>query len=187
MRRNLSDYEYEIVNQILVIELCFYACKKIPIKAGMGDHFNCYFFNLNMSKGINSLQSLLDPTKGEISIKNYITEHKNLISKKADYSTFIKETDAIKKEFKRVALNMRHKVVSHLDSDFKHSDFTSAYLLPDKLDNFIKITADLKKVFFKFSNWADYDSHYSILQQVNFITEKINKQEYFKKLKSQIL
>lgn len=175
MKRGLSDYEYEIVNQILIIKLCFDACKEIPIKAGMGDHFNCYFFNLNMSKGIASLQSLLDPTKGEISIKNYITEHKDSISKRADHSTFIKETDAIKKEFKRVVLNMRHKVVSHLDSGFKHSDFTSAYLLSDKLDDLIKITADLKTTFFKFSNWAQGNSHYSILQQVNSVIKNVVK------------
>jgi histidyl-tRNA synthetase len=169
MKRALSDYEYEIVNQILIIELCFDACKELPIKAGMGDHFNCYFFNLNMSKGIASLQSLLDPTKREVSIKNYITEHKDSISKRAEYSNFIRETDAIKKEFKRVALNMRHKVVSHLDSGFKHSDFTSAYLLSDKLDDLIKITADLKTTFFKFANWAESSNHNRILQQLKLI------------------
>ena len=82
MKRGLSDYEYEIVNQILTIELCFDACKEVSINAGMGDHFNCYFFNLNISKGITSLQSLLDPTKTEISLKNYIKEHDTSISKR---------------------------------------------------------------------------------------------------------
>ena len=175
MKRGLSDYEYEIVNQILIIELCFNACKEVPIKPGMGDHFNCYFFNLNMSKGIASLQSLLDPTKGEISIKNYINEHNDSLSRRDDYSVFVKEMDVIKKEFKRVVSNMRHKVVSHLDSSYKHSDFTSAYLLSDKLDDLIKITADLKTTFFKFSNWAKGNNHYNILQQVSSVIKAIDK------------
>lgn len=174
MKRNLSDYEYEIVNQILVIELCFNACKEIPIEPGMGNHFNCYFFNLNMSKGISSLQSLLDPTQDEISIKNYILEHNSFLSKRADYQIFLKEIEVIKKNFKILASNMRHKVVSHLDSGFKHSDFTSAYLLSNKLDNFIKIVSNLKRVFFKFSNYAQNQSHNNILQQVKVAIKNID-------------
>jgi len=70
---------------------------------------------------------------------------------------------------------MRHKVVSHLDSGFKHSDFTSAYLLSDKIDDFIKITANLKATFFKLSNWAQYNSHYSILQQIKSAIKNVDK------------
>ena len=177
MKRRLSDYEYEIINQILIIELCFHACKEVPIKPGMGDHFNCYFFNLNMSKGISSFQSLLDPTKGEISIKNYINEHNDSLYCRNNYSTFVNEMDVVKKEFERVISNMRHKVVSHLDSGYKHSDFTSAYLLSDKLDDLIEIIANLKKIFFKFSNWAQGGSHDSILQQISSVIKIISQSE----------
>jgi hypothetical protein len=175
MKRGLSDYEYEIVNQILIIELCFDACKEVPIKAGMGDHFNCYFFNLNMSKGIASLQSLLDPTKGEISLKNYISEHGSSISKRDNYSDFIKEIALIQNNFTATVSNMRHKVISHLDSGYKHSDFTSAYLLSDKLDGLIKITFGLKEVFFKFCNWAQDNAHDKILRKVKSVIKNIDK------------
>jgi len=175
MNRGLSDYEYEIVNQILIIELCFNACKKVPIVAGMGDHFTCYFFNLNISKGIASLQSLLDPTKSEISLKNYIREYKSSISKRNNYPDFRKEITSIQKAFKVTASNMKHKVISHLDSGYKHSDFTSAYLLSDKLDDFRKITEKLKEVFFKFCNYAQNNGHSKVLQQIKSIIESIDK------------
>lgn len=174
MKRILSDYEYEIVNQILTIELCFDACREVPIKAGMGDHFNCYFFNLNISKGIASLQSLLGPTKGEISIKNYISEHNSSISKKDNYYDFKEKITLVKNAFISCAPNMRHKVISHLDSQYKHSDFTSAYLLSDKLNDLIKITSELKEVFFKFCNRSQDDGRHKILRQVKFVIKNID-------------
>jgi len=175
MKRSLSDYEYEIVNQILIIELCFNACKEVPIVAGMGNHFNCYFFNLNISKGIASLQSLLGLTKGEISLKNYIREHNNSISKRNNHSDFIKEITSTQKAFKETASNIRHKVISHLDSGYKHSGFVSAYLLSDKLNDFIKITKELKEVFFTFCNYAKNDGHCKVLYQVKSIIKSIDK------------
>ena len=156
MKRGLSDYEYEIVNQILTIELCFDACKEVSINAGMGDHFNCYFFNLNISKGITSLQSLLDPTKTEISLKNYIKEHDTSISKRDNYSDFIKEIALIQKTFTKTVSNMRHKVISHLDSGYRHSDFTSAYLLADKLYHPQLTTKQIPALLSYYTVWQQY-------------------------------
>ena len=178
MKRNISDYEHEIVNQILLIELCFNASKITPIESGLGSHFNCYFFNLNMSKGISTLHSLLKPTKEEISIKNYISNYGKELSKRKDYEIFIKNIDLIKEEFESVIQNTRHKVVSHLDPNFKHSDFMSGYMFTtkensEKLDSLLKITRDFKESFFPFTNWSIENNHNEVLEQVSRILLKV--------------
>jgi hypothetical protein len=179
MKRKISDYEGEIVNQILLIELCFNACKAMPIKPGLGSHFNCYFFNLNMSKGIASLHSLLKPTKGEISVKNYTKIYKDFICERIDYHDFVKKTNNIEKDSEETILNMRHKVVSHLDQNFKHSDFVSGYMFTNefdskKLEDLLKITNELKQVFFKFTNWSINQNRDDVLDQIIKIVESIN-------------
>ena len=178
MKRNISDYECEIVNQILLIELCFNASKITPIKPGLGSHFNCYFFNLNMSKGISTLHSLLKPTKEEISIKNYILNYGEELSKRNGYEIFIKSIDLIKEEFEGVIQNTRHKVVSHLDPNFRHSDFMSGYMFTtkensEKLDSLLKMTKDFKESFFPFTNWSIDNNHDKVLVQINRVLLKV--------------
>jgi len=174
MQRALGDYEHEIANQILIIELCFGVCKEIPIKSEMGSHFNCYLFNLNMSKGIASLHSLLKPAKDEISLKNYLSLFKSDLNKRKGCETFLNKIKQVENKFTKTATNMRHKVVSHLDPYFKHSDFTSGYLLPNRLDDFIDLTIDLKKVFYKFSNFAMENSCNVIKKQVKTALKAVN-------------
>ncbi len=170
MKRNLNDYEYEIVNQIHISELCFTICKTTPILQGPGNHLFPYFFNLNMSKGVLILHSLLDPTGKEISLKNYIRENKAILSSRKDFDIFLSHISKITAEFEKITpWPLRHKVIAHLDSGFKHSDFTCAYLTSDKLDNFIKISTELKDTFFTFCNYSKNDEPFmKIKEQVAF-------------------
>ncbi len=164
--RSISDYENEIVYQIMIAELCFNLSKDIPIKFGVGDHIYPYLFNLNMVKGILILHSLLIPTGKEISVKNYIKEN-NSVPRKVGYPEFQREIKEIKKRFEQITpWSLRNKVGAHLDSAFKHTDFSCAYLLPEKLDEFIRITAALKKSFFKFTTHVESNSLLQIEKQL---------------------
>lgn len=77
MKRNTWDFENEIVNQILISEICLDVCKSIPIISGHGNDFLPFYYNLNFSKGIISLHSLLlSNLPNELSIKNYLKQYK---------------------------------------------------------------------------------------------------------------
>lgn len=175
MKRILGDYEYEIINQILIAEICFDSCKEIPVISGLGAHLYPYFFNLSMSKGILSLHSLLYPTGKELSMRNYLAENKYVLSKRIDYQNLINNISKITSDFQKITpWLLRHKVVAHLDPKFKHSDFVSAYLASDYLDAFINITNDLKNAFLKFCNYAEQDYPFlQIRNQVKSMVEKI--------------
>jgi len=158
MKRSINEIEYEIVNQILVSEVCFDICKSIPIIAGRGNDFLPFYYNLNFSKAIISLHSLLASTlPNELSIKNYLKQYKeDFPDKKLD--DFEAEITSISKLFEEtLPISLRHKVCAHIDQGFKHSDFTCAYILPESLGNYISIVQILKKTFLKFCNHSQTD------------------------------
>ena len=158
MKRSTNEIEYEIVNQILVSEVCFDICKSIPIIAGRGNDFLPFYYNLNFSKAIISLHSLLASTlPNELSIKNYLKQYKeDFPDKKLD--DFEAEITSISKLFEEtLPISLRHKVCAHIDQGFKHSDFTCAYILPESLENYIAIVQNLKKTFLKFCNHSQTD------------------------------
>jgi len=83
------------------------------------------------------------------------------------HSLLRKEITSIQESFKLTSSNMGYKVISNPDSGYKHSDFTSAYQLSDKLDDFRKISEKLKEVFFKFCRYAQNNGCSRVLQQIN--------------------
>ena len=147
--RYLGDYEEEIINQILIIELCLEICKEIPTTNGLGPHFYPYFYNLNYSQAVLSLYSLLkSKEKKEISFDNYFIKYKKQIEvrDKIKIDNLKKSIDKLSKDFSKI--NYRNKVHGHKDENFKHLDFVSGYCVPKNIDNLIVIIKKLKKEFF---------------------------------------
>ena len=180
MRRNIRDIEHEIVNQILISEICFDICAQISQieeskRRGRGSDFLPFYYNLNFSKGIISLHSLLlSNSPDELSVKNFLKQHK------VDYpSEDITEVEAkiasIAKSFKNIlSISLRHKVAAHIDQEFKHADFTSAYIIPDSVEKYATVVSDLKEAIFAFTSYArDNYPHGRILDQSKSIVEKI--------------
>ena len=158
MKRGIDDIGYEIINQILISEVCFDICKSIPVIDGPKKNFLPFYYNLNFSKAIISLHSLLASTlPNELSIKNYLKQYKeDFPDKKLD--AFEAEIASISKLFEEtLPISLRHKVCAHIDQGFKHSDFTCAYILPESLENYIAIVQNLKKTFLKFCNHSQTD------------------------------
>src|SRR3990167_8692401 len=124
MKRSTNEIEYEIVNQILVSEVCFDICKSIPIIPGRGNDFLPFYYNLNFSKAIISLHSLLISTlPNELSIKNYLKQYKQDFPNK-DLKDFEMEISSISKSFKEaLPTSLRHKVCAHLDQKFEKGVF----------------------------------------------------------------
>ena len=112
----LTDFQNEITQQIRIVELCFQVCKLIPNRTGLGSHIYPFLFNLNISKGILSLHSLLDPAGKEISLRCYVSTFKNNLSKLKDFASFEKEIAKLSQKFKIIMTpSLRHKVIAHLD------------------------------------------------------------------------
>ena len=176
MKRSLSTYENEIVHQIILAELCLVACEMTPVIAGQGENFNSYFYNLNISKAIGTLHSLLRPTQKETSLLLYIKGYEKQISTRQGYEDFCAETSSLIQCFKNELSNMRHKVVSHIDPGFKHTDFTTGYMLPEKLPILIEICSKLKESFFRFTNHAPYMGHENIRKKIALVIEDANKE-----------
>jgi len=177
MHRSIRDIEYEIVNQILISEICFDVCKSIPTIPGRGSDFLPFYHNLNFSKGIISLHSLLlSSSPDELSIKNYLKQHR-FDFPSVNIDEFEAEIASISESFKNILpVSLRHKVAAHVDQEFKHSDFTSAYIIPDSVAKYILLIQNLKKSFFKFCNYAQNDYPFgNILEQSKTIIEKIIK------------
>lgn len=158
MKRNIKNIEHEIVYQILFCELCFDICNSIKIIPGRGSDFLPYYYNLNFTKGLISLHSLLlSNEKGELSIKNYISEHKWNFPK-VDIQDFEGNITSISNSFKKsFPMPLRHKIAAHIDESFQHTDFTSAYIMPKLIPKYVKIISELKNVFLKFCNYARND------------------------------
>lgn len=178
VERSVSDLENEIVHQILISETCFNICKSISElekseRGGRGSDFVPFYYNLNFSKAIISLHSLLaSNSPDELTIKNYLKRYKeNFPSKQLD--NFEAEIIFVSELFKNaLPISLRHKVFAHIDSGFKHSDFTCAYTLPESLDKYISVVQNLKNYFFKFCNWSLNNSHDKILAQSESIIKK---------------
>lgn len=112
-QRSLKSIENEIVYQILISEICFDICRSIPTIPGHGNDFLPFYYNLNFSKGIISLHGLLlSNHKNELSVKNYIKEHKyNYPSE--DISEFDQKIATISESFKK-------SYQCHYDTKFAH-------------------------------------------------------------------
>ena len=116
MKRNTNDIGYEIINQILISEVCFDICKSIPIIYGPKKNFLPFYYNLNFSKAIISLHSLLVSTlPNELSIRNYLKQYREDFPKK-NLDDFETEITSISKSFKKaLPISLRHKVFAHID------------------------------------------------------------------------
>jgi len=175
IQRNIRDVEYEIVNQILLSEICFDVCKSISIIPGRGSDFLPFYHNLNFSKGIIALHSLLlSNSSDELSIKNYLKQHR-FDFPSVNIDEFEAEIASVSESFKNILpLSLRHKVAAHVDQGFKHSDFTSAYIIPDSVEKYVSLIQNLKKSFFKFCNYAQNDYPFGkILQQTKSIVKMV--------------
>lgn len=175
MLRNTSSIENEIVNQILISEICFDVCKSIPTIPGRGSDFLPFYHNLNFSKGIISLHSLLlSSSPYELSIKSYLKQYR-FDFPSVNIDEFEAEIASISESFKNISpLSLRHKVAAHVDQGFKHTDFTSAYIIPDLVEKYISLVQNLKKSFFKFCNYAQNDYPFGkILQQTKSIVKMV--------------
>ena len=173
MKRGTRSIEHEIVNQILIAEICFDVCKSVPIISGRGSDFLPFYHNLNFSKGIISLHSLLlSNLSDELSIKNYLKQHR-FDFPAVNIDEFEAEIASISESLKSILpVSLRHKIIAHIDQGFKHSDFTSAYIIPESVEKYILLIQNLKKSFFKFCNYAQNDYPFGkILQQTKSIVK----------------
>ena len=154
--RTVSDIEKEIIDLILQAEVCFDICKSIPTHTGPGETFLPFYYNLACSRGLIILHSLLISSyRKEITIVGYINALE-LEKNKEKILTFRKDIKKIKKSFEGFyTTHLRHKVVAHLDKQYKHEGFTCGYMLSETiLDSFISIIASLKEVFYQFANYS---------------------------------
>ena len=177
-QRQKNDIEYEIASQIFIIEVCFDICKEIPTLPGRGSDFLPFYYNLNFSKGIISLYSLLlSNSSDELSIKNFLNQYEENYSKNKT-TNFEKEIDSVRESFsKKFPISLRNKIFAHIDQQFKHTDFTNAYCAPDCVEKYAKITSQLKKEFFSLTNHAqDIYPHSKILDQSKAIINNIKKE-----------
>lgn len=175
IKRTLNDLEYEIVDQILVAEICLNICKATPIISGRGSDFIPFYYNLNFSKGIITLHSLLISNQfNEITIRNYLKQYKVEYPLK-NIEEFEYKFSKLSKEFKdMVPISLRNKVCAHIDQGFTHVDFTNAYIYPSAIEIYVNLIIKLKKLFFNFCGHAEYDRPFDkIIEQSKFITKTI--------------
>lgn len=185
MKHTISSFENEIVQQILINEVCLIACKSTFGQAGLGSHFTPFFYNLNFQKVIDSLHSLLvSQDSNELTINNYIDLFKVKYSDK-DIRTLEQNIKEITEKFKGLApFPLRNKVGSHLDGDFTHADFTNGYLMPEILDHIIYINNELKESFFSFVNHSLSDNlHKQLIEQIHNVTDKFTNENIEKLIK----
>lgn len=155
--RSIEAIQHEIAYQILFAELAFDICKSIPIIHGKGNDLAPYFYNLNFSKAILALHSLLlSQHPEEISFKNYFNQYNWEYKHKIETNSNLKEKiEVISNRFKKIYKpSLRHKVAAHISQGYKHTDFTNAYLIPDLIDPLSKIVADLKEEFFIYNSYS---------------------------------
>lgn len=167
VQRSICDIEREVVDQILISELCLDVCNEVPVVSGSGADFLPYFYNLNFSKAAISLHSLLlSKSPNEISIKNYISHYKQKHPTE-DIAIFEKEIEKTRQSFEYIFPDaLRHKIFAHLDGQYKHGDFMVAYVEPKLLKKYITVVENLKKCFFDSVNHARGDYPYDkILEQ----------------------
>ena len=180
MNRPKNDYEYEIINQILLAELCFDICKLVPIIDGLVSHFFPYFYNLNYSTGIITLNNLLlSKNPNEISLLNFLEKYENQFDQKekSKVTNFKQQIGELSQKLKNILpFNLRHKVAAHRDEKFRHYDFCCAYLSPDYLKEYFSLNISLKRIFCDFSNFSFTDFPNSrIIEQVKEILPVLDK------------
>ena len=177
-KRNIRDVEHEIVNQILISELCFDICKAIPTLPGRGSDFLPFYYNLSFSKGTISLHSLLlSNSSDELTVKNFLKQYKTDYPNE-DIAEVETKITSITDSFKKILpVSLRHKVVAHVDQEFKHTDFTSAYIMPETVEKYASIVSGIKEAIFEFTNHAQNDyPDGRILEQSKSIIDKIVKE-----------
>lgn len=177
MKRSIEQIEYEIVHQILLCELCFDICNSIispKIIPCRGSDFLPYYYNLNFTKGLLSLHSLLLSLKnGELSIRNYISEHKKNFPGN-NIQDFEKKIASISDSFQKLSpIPLRPKIAAHIDESFQHTNFTSAYIIPTLVPEYTKIISQLKDVFFEFCNYTKNNKFHKIKEQSDAILKTI--------------
>lgn len=175
MKHSITSFENELVQQILVNEVCLHACQSTFGQSGLGSHFTPFFYNLNFQKIVDSLHSLLiSQDQNELSLMNYINCYKKEYPSKDIHDFEIRIREIVNK-FKGLApFPLRNKVGSHLDGDFTHTDFTNGYLMPSILNHLIHINHGLKNILFPFMNHAlDDNPHGQLIEQINSIVDKL--------------
>ena len=169
MKRSIKGIEEEIVHLILVAELCFDICEATETVPGRGADFLPFYYNLNYTKGLINLHSLLlSKEERELSLQNYLTEFKKA-SPGIDISCLEQEISKIRLPFEEafpVKFPLRHKIAAHFDEMFDHTDFTNGYILPATVPTLVALCKNLKQVFLKFTGWASHDYPFSkVLEQ----------------------
>ena len=175
--RNIRGVEYEIAYQILFAELSFDICEMIPQQPGLGNNLLPYLYNLNFSKGVNSLHSLLvSKQPDEISLEYYFKQHQYEYKSQIDQG-LLESIAELKHQFENLLdVSIRNKITAHTDLKFAHTDFTSAYMLPSKLPEIKSIIVKLKKVFFEDTNHSlTDDPMWKIRKQAEIIIDYLVK------------
>ena len=171
MKRSIKSIESEIIHQIIISELWFNICNSIEIIPGRGNDFLPYYYNLNFTRGLISLHSLLlSKLKNELSISNYIKLYESIYWKEwiKEFKSKIEDISTIFED--SFPLPLRHKIAAHIDESFKHTDFTSAYVMPSLIEIYIEIVSKLKERFFEFTNYSRSDNpFYKIKEQSDSI------------------
>ena len=100
---------------------------------------------------------LLSQEDKELSIGNYICEYKkNLPDKDIDnFENKISEiSDLFKKTFPQP---LRHKIAAHIDEEYSHTNFASAYIMPNLIPEYLDLISQVKDVYFGFCNYDKSD------------------------------
>lgn len=169
MQYNPENAEFQIMDLICQAELCFGICKScVEKKMARGCGFLPFYYNLNFSKGLNILDSLLLSNRNdEYSIEKYIKDmNDKKLSMKRDWKIFREKICKIKKDFDSAStVRLRHKVVAHLARNYRHDGFINGYMPKDCLDRYIQVSSDLKKEFAHFCNFAPQNKDFEIIKE----------------------
>lgn len=175
--RSIKSIEHEIIHQILLVEIAINICKEIPKTSGMGPNILPYFYNLNYCKAVTLLHSLLlSKIPDEITLKNYIKQYEWEYDTTID-KNFRKSINKLASKFSSLyKVSLRHKIAAHIDQGFIHTPFTSAYIIPEKLNELSDIGDNLKEVFSVFTNFQkDQRPYDAIVRQVKKCITEISK------------
>lgn len=176
--RSIRAIEEEIAHQILFAELAFNICRGIPIIPGRGNDLLPYFYNLNFCKGVIALHSiLLSTNREEITFRNYFDQYKWEYKHSIDNDLVQKINEQAEKFKKVYEPSLRHKVAAHVSQEFAHTDFTRAYIMPRVLNQLLKITMELKELFFTYTNYSKNDEPFAKIrtQTKKMITDIVSK------------
>jgi hypothetical protein len=113
---------------------------------------------LNFTRGLISLHALLASNDiQEITVPNYIQQYEWEYKTKID-PAFKREIEDLSKQYKDIyEVSFRHKIAAHISMEFKHTDFTNAYMLPSYINKYLLISKKLKRAFFIFIKYQQND------------------------------